>query len=162
MSEITFDEFAPAELAAWLGQTKSEYMAERMAAGESLVEARTNADASMERAFPSGSPRPDQMAGWVCYDGRRVGQLWIGPFGNDPEHWWVWNVEIDDTQRGRGLGRQAMILAEKLATAKGAKSIGLNVFAHNRVARSLYESLGYEEVSRQMRKPLPVQSETGG
>ena len=149
-----FEEFAPAELASWLERNKSGYIAERVAAGDTLAEATTNADASMERTFPSGSPGPGQLAGSVSYEGLRVGELWIGPFANDPQRWWVWSVEIDEAQRGRGLGRKAMVLAENLARANGASSIGLNVFAQNRVARSLHQSLGYEESSVQMRKAL--------
>jgi len=80
--------------------------------------------------------------------------LWIGPYSDDPQRWWVWNIEIDDAHRRKGLGRKAMLLAENLARDNGANSIGLNVFAHNRVARNLYQSLGYEESSVQMRKAL--------
>jgi len=149
-----FEEFAPAELASWLGRTKSGYIAERVAAGDTLAEATTNADESMERTFPGGSPGPGQLAGWVSHKGLRVGELWIGPFADDPQRWWVWNVEIAEAQRGRGLGRKAMVLAEDLARANGANSIGLNVFAQNQVARGLYQSLGYREASVQMRKTL--------
>ena len=46
------------------------------------------------------------------------------------------------------------MLAERLAAANGATTIGLNVFAHNVVARGLYRSLGYDETSVQMRKSL--------
>jgi ribosomal protein S18 acetylase RimI-like enzyme len=154
MSEVTFEEFAPAELASWLERSKSAYIAERMAAGDTLAEATTNADASMERTFPGGSPSPLQVAGWISSEGQRVGELWIGPYADDPQRWWVWNVEIDEAHRGTGLGRKAMLLAENLAKANGANSIGLNVFAQNRVARNLYQSLGYEESSVQMRKAL--------
>lgn len=149
-----FEEFAPAELASWLERAKSVYIAERVAAGDTLAEATTNADASMERTFPGGSPGAGQLAGWVSHEGLRVGDLWVGPYADDPQRWWVWNVEIDEAQRGRGLGRKAMVLAEDLARANGANSIGLNVFAQNHVARSLYQSLGYEESSVQMRKTL--------
>jgi ribosomal protein S18 acetylase RimI-like enzyme len=154
MSEMMFEEFVPAELASWLERTRSGYIAERVAAGDTLIEATSNADADIERTFPGGSPGPGQLAGWVSDDGLRVGELWIGPFADDPARWWVWNVEIDEAQRGRGLGRKAMVLAENLARANGANSIGLNVFAENRVARSLYQSLGYKESSLQMRKTL--------
>jgi predicted GNAT family acetyltransferase len=47
-----------------------------------------------------------------------------------------------------------MQLAETIATDGGATSLGLNVFAHNAVARALYASMGYEESSIQMRKKL--------
>lgn len=83
-----------------------------------------------------------------------MGHLWLGPFGDDPHRWWVWDVMIDESRRGEGLGRQAMLLAERLAAARGATSMGLNVFARNAVARRLYLALGYEETSLHMRKPL--------
>lgn len=63
-------------------------------------------------------------------------------------------TSIEEQFRGRGLGRQAMLLAEDLARASAATSIGLNVFAHNVQARNLYSSLGYQEASIQMRKDL--------
>lgn len=87
-----------------------------------------------------------------------VGELWVGPFDDDPQRWWVWDVAIDEPYRGRGLGRAAMVLAERLAGEHGATSIGLNVFARNEVARGLYRSLGYEEASVQMRKAVPKRS----
>jgi ribosomal protein S18 acetylase RimI-like enzyme len=61
---------------------------------------------------------------------------------------------IDEEFRGLGHGRQAMLLAEELARSEGASTIGLNVFGHNQVARSLYSSLGFRETSVQMRKDL--------
>jgi ribosomal protein S18 acetylase RimI-like enzyme len=154
MSEVTFEEFAPVELASWLERSKSAYIAERVESGDTLAEATTNAEASMERTFPGGSPSTSQLAGWVTYEGQRVGELWIGPYSDDPHRWWVWNIAIDDAHRGKGLGRKAMLLAENLARDNGANSLGLNVFARNRVARNLYQSLGYEESSVQMRKAL--------
>jgi ribosomal protein S18 acetylase RimI-like enzyme len=154
VSEMTFEEFNAAELAAWLARSRSGYISERMASGDTRDEATANADASIDRSFPGGSPGPGQMVGWVSYGGVRVGELWVGPFGDDPQRWWVWDVVIDETRRGQGLGRRTMILAEDLAAAHGAASLGLNVVAGNTVARRLYRSLGYEETSIQMRKSL--------
>ncbi|HUJ66561.1 MAG TPA: GNAT family N-acetyltransferase [Acidimicrobiales bacterium] len=154
MSELTFQEFDPADLASWLKRSRSGYISERVAAGDTLAEAAANADESLARTFPTGAPAPGQIVGSVSDGGVRVGELWIGPYGDDPHRWWVWDVAIDETRRGQGLGRKTMILAEGLATANGATSIGLNVFARNVVARGLYQSLGYEETSVQMRKSL--------
>jgi ribosomal protein S18 acetylase RimI-like enzyme len=72
----------------------------------------------------------------------------------EPEHWWVFDIEIHEQFRGRGLGRLAMRQAEDVARAEGAKTLGLNVFGNNTVARRLYESLDYTEIAVQMRKPL--------
>jgi ribosomal protein S18 acetylase RimI-like enzyme len=45
-----------------------------------------------------------------------------------------------------------MRLAEDEARARGMTSLGLNVHGQNTVARSLYESLGYEITALQMKK----------
>lgn len=158
MDDITFDTFGREEFASWLERARSNYISERMAAGDTLAEATANAESSLGRTFPNGSPGSGQMVGWISYNGVHVGELWIGPFGDDPQRWWVWDIAIDEEQRGQGLGRKAMILAEELAVAGGATSIGLNVFAHNEIARRLYLSLGYQESSVQMRKSLLSQS----
>ncbi len=164
MDPVSFEPFEPADLADWIGRSNAEYIEERMAAGDTLEEATANAQASMQRTFPNGEPGPGQLVGRLVCGGQQVGELWVGPSGPDPERWWVWNVEIHEQFRSRGLGRKAMLLAEELARTNGAKTIGLNVFAHNQAARRLYTSLGYEETAVQMRKDLvpPTNPESPG
>lgn len=152
--EVTLDQLDGPALAAWLESTGATYVEERMAAGDTRAEAESHANATFERHFPGGSPAPGQLVGRVRYGDREVGWLWVGPARSDPRSWWVWVVEIDSDLRGQGHGRRAMLLAEALARANGATTIGLNVFGSNRVARRLYTSLGYEEASIQMRKSL--------
>jgi len=67
---------------------------------------------------------------------------------------WVNDVEVDPEYRGRGYGRAAMLLAEREARVRGMTSLGLNVHGQNTVARSLYDSLGYQVTAQQMRKPV--------
>lgn len=47
-----------------------------------------------------------------------------------------------------------MLLAESHVRSRGGSALALNVFGFNTAARTLYESLGYETTSLQMRKPL--------
>ena len=103
---------------------------------------------------PVGLASPGQRAGRLFFAGEMIGELRLGQFAGDPQRRWVRNLRIEEQFRGRGLGRQAMLLAEDLARASGATSIGLNVFAHKVQARNLYSSLGYQEASIQMRKDL--------
>lgn len=154
VDELTFEQFEQADLSEWLERSNAEYVDERVASGDTLDEAQANAQASMERTFPGGVASHVQRVGRLSLAGETIGELWVGQFGTDPQRWWVWNVSIEEYFRGRGLGRQAMLLAEDLARASGATSIGLNVFAHNVAARNLYSSLGYRESSIQMRKDL--------
>jgi ribosomal protein S18 acetylase RimI-like enzyme len=165
MGEVQFEPFDSPDFAEWLVRNNSEYIQERVAAGDSPDEAKANAEAAMQRTFPNGSPDPGQLAGRLVWGGQRIGELWVGRFGSDPERWWVWDVRVDEPFRGRGFGRQAMLLAEELARTNDAVSIGLNVFADNTVARNLYASLGYRESSVHMRKEVirsPVGEETAG
>ena len=68
----------------------------------------------------------------VVVDGEEAGQLWIGPrTPDDYDHWWVWDIEIDEAWRGRGVGRAAMELIERGSRAHGAIEIGLSVTAEN-------------------------------
>ena len=53
-------------------------------------------------------------------------------------------VEIDEAHRGQGLGREAMEAAEAWTLEHGGTRISLNVFGPNIVARSLYDSLGFQ------------------
>jgi ribosomal protein S18 acetylase RimI-like enzyme len=106
---------------------------------------RAERDERVERA-PSGESGTS---------GTPVGFVWVGP---NPlaaaGAWWVWDVEIDEAERGRGLGRAAMQLTEDYVRGQGGDTLGLNVMGYNTAAKRLYESLGFETASTRMRKQL--------
>ena len=60
---ITFEPFPPSALDEWIKKTVVQYIDERVAAGDSLAEAESNANSSIERLFPNGSPAPGQLVG---------------------------------------------------------------------------------------------------
>ena len=82
-----------------------------------------------------------------------VGNLWVS-VKEDKKEAWISKIEIAEAHRGKGLGREVLLLLEAQLKAQGFKQIGLHVFGDNLVARHLYESLGYEPYSIQMRKKL--------
>jgi ribosomal protein S18 acetylase RimI-like enzyme len=146
----------PAEaLSAWIARSNSEYVRERMAAGDSAEYAEERAAESNAQYFPDGRPAEGQLVVEVVEEGEVVGVLWIGPMSpRHPHEWWVFDIEIAEAHRGRGLGRATMLLAEDAAREHGAVKLGLNVFGHNTVAQGLYRSLGYETTAINMAKPL--------
>jgi ribosomal protein S18 acetylase RimI-like enzyme len=88
-------------------------------------------------------------------DGARVGTLWISEQERDHGRFlWIFDVSVDPEQRGRGYGREAMLLAEEEARRRGLPAVQLNVFGGNDVARGLYRSLGYRENSVWMSKDV--------
>jgi ribosomal protein S18 acetylase RimI-like enzyme len=144
------------ELAEFIRAQVSSYIDERVTAGDARPDAERIALEQIAALFPGGHPAPGQLVFRILDDGDdRIGLLWIGP--QTPQRsgaFWVWSVEIDAAYRGRGFGRTAMRLAEEAARTHGATELGLNVFGPNVVARSLYESMGYEPTAINMRKSL--------
>ncbi|HKN96001.1 MAG TPA: GNAT family N-acetyltransferase [Pseudonocardiaceae bacterium] len=154
-AELTTRTMTDDEIAEFGRQHLGEYVAQRMAAGEPPERARTHADDEWARYFPDGTPAAGHRFYRLLAGGEPAGILWLGPSpdgrtGTD----WIFYVEIDEAMRGRGYGRAAMRIAERDATAHGARSLGLNVFGGNTVARQLYESTGYRPTAITMVKEL--------
>ena len=146
---------AEEEIRSWLASERSHYIEERARSGEERVQAVERADQEIGQLFPDGSPAPGQNVYRVLDDATVVGTLWVGQqYDAPPGQWWVYNIQIDEPYRGRGLGKATMLAAEVKARELGAARLGLNVFGHNEVARRLYEGLGYETQAIQMRKTL--------
>jgi ribosomal protein S18 acetylase RimI-like enzyme len=149
LRSATADEIEP-----WLSRLAADYAAE-IAGAASLPpdEARQKADNDLRAQLKD---RTGQLMFRLTAGEQPVGWLWLAvPFpGGDPAMAWVNYVQVDPEFRGRGYGRQAMVLAEREAVARGMTSVGLNVHGPNVVARALYDSLGYQVTAQQMKKVL--------
>lgn len=145
----------PDEASAFAARQLSDYITHRTAAGEDAEHARQHAESQYAQFFPGGAPAPGHRLYFVLDGESQVGTLWIGPAPDSTDgKEWVYYVEVDEPLRGRGYGTAAMLLAEEDSASHGAAELGLNVFGFNKRARGLYESLGYETMSLQMRKLL--------
>ncbi len=108
-----------------------------------------------EALWPDGRPGPEHHIYAVEKDGFGIGFLWLAERDSHGRKVvWVYDVWIDEEHRGRGLGREAMRLAEQETRMFGGARLELNVFGRNDVARGLYRSLGYEESAILMGKDL--------
>jgi ribosomal protein S18 acetylase RimI-like enzyme len=118
--------------------------------------ARLKVSRDLDALFPEGTIGAGHAVFVVEADGERVGSLWAGerpdPVGRPTL--FVYDIRIDEGQRGRGYGRAAMIAAEAEAARRGIDRIALNVFGGNDRARSLYRSLGFIERAVTMDKML--------
>jgi [ribosomal protein S18]-alanine N-acetyltransferase len=56
----------------------------------------------------------------------------------------VYSVVVSPAARGQGLGHRLIALAERTARAQGRTRLRLEVRTHNRAARALYQSRGYQ------------------
>jgi ribosomal protein S18 acetylase RimI-like enzyme len=148
---VSLEAMTAQEIAVWLPVSSARYVAERIEAGESPDHA-DRVVASQRRAmFRDGVPNVGQFLFNVREGDRTVGGAWIGvaPTG-EPGAYYLYEIEIHELQRGRGLGRATMVALNEWARAQGATKISLNVFGPNLRARALYDSLGYEVVATSM------------
>ena len=66
----------------------------------------------------------------------------------------IYDFSADETLRGRGYGKAALLGLEQKVKALGITSVSLHVFGHNRAAWALYEKTGYEVTNVNMTKRL--------
>lgn len=141
---------------SWLQRSTNEYIGDLVASGQNPAQASAQAKSTMDSAFLQGHPTADNAVFNVYHENLGVvGYLWVGTdTSEDPAAWWIWDIVIDSDQRGKGLGRRTMLLAEDYARSMGARTLGLNVFGFNTTALELYKSVGYETTSLKMRKEI--------
>ena len=152
----------PAErLPGWIASSQADYVDDLLRAGEDRAVALVKAARAFEDYFAGGAPPQGHHVYDVIDGAEPVGSLWLGPQpGGSADAWWVWDITIDAGQRGRGLGRLAMTLAEDEVRRHGGTTLGLSVFGFNAAARGLYASLGYQTRSIQMFKTLEERTTT--
>jgi len=146
------------EFDEWLPRQQALYASEIVASGAlPAAAAAQKAIHDTTTRLAGGSSTPGQLIFRLMAGEEPAGWLWLEvPYsgGGDPHMAWVNDIEVDEACRGRGYGRQAMLLAQHEVRNRGMTSIGLNVHGRNTIARALYDSLGYEVMSQQMKKPL--------
>jgi ribosomal protein S18 acetylase RimI-like enzyme len=146
----------PDEYPAFIAASRAGYTHDMVVHGGMLPAiAQKKSEEDHLAILPDGLATAGQSIFVVESDGETVGHLWVAERGT-PERrtLFIYGVEIDEGQRGRGFGRAAMLLAEGEARARRIGRVELNVFGGNEVARGLYRSLGYAETSVQMAKEL--------
>jgi len=112
----------------------------------------TTFDSLVHRAEMASKSAHD-FYGCLLWDDEPVGIL-TGAV--DPSHLWkkesksFWpGIVIGESHaRGKGAGRQTMLWCEDIAREMGCHRIELGVFEYNTIARRLYVSLGYSELTR--------------
>jgi ribosomal protein S18 acetylase RimI-like enzyme len=141
------------EYDAWLPEAMAGYAADIERAGGPADAAQAKAERDFPALLPDGLASEGQSLYTVEDGGEAVGVLWVAERENDfGTSLFVYDVQIDEAHRGRGLGKAAMVLAEEEARRRGITQVSLNVFGGNDVARNLYRSLGYDETAVFMMK----------
>ncbi len=145
------------EYLVWSIHSKENYAAEKEKEGLSSDDAKAEAEKSFERLLPQGKDTPNYYLYTVMEVSQNlpVGILWWGVQKQGSKSVaWIYDIELRPELRGNGFGRATMELAMKDALSKGYERLGLHVFGHNKIAQSLYQSMGFEPTNIVMYKNL--------
>ncbi len=146
---------SPAEYQEWSRASKENYKNENIKNGLTLEEAERKTDEDFERLLPLGLESKDQYIFSIFSDEELIGTLWFGVRGAlNNRKAFIYDIVLDEKHRGKGYGQSAMTLLEMEVKKLGLKHIGLHVFGHNKVARAVYEKLGYEVTNLNLEKVL--------
>lgn len=147
------------EITTWMRSVLTDYVAQRVRAGEREEQARTRAEARYAEQFPGGRPAPGHRLYVVEDDtGTGAARVWVGPHPDrpdDPAAAWLFFIEVEEARRGQGYGRRTLEALEAELVRADVTELGLNVFSGNETARSLYATSGYRERAITMCKTLP-------
>ncbi|WP_432806565.1 GNAT family N-acetyltransferase [Mesobacillus maritimus] len=150
---VRLDKMNSSEFEQYLSHAIRGYADEHVKAGNwNEQEALSKATKEYERLLPDGEKTANHTLFTIRDEDKEVGMIWLAQRANDKG--FIYDINIWEENQGRGYGKQAMIEIEKVARKLGLKSIKLHVFGHNRVARGLYEKLGYLETSIVMEKKI--------
>ena len=148
MTESEFD--------AYLEKAVPEYAADKAGAGDwSEEEALERSRQSYQELLPNGVKTENHYLFRIQLEesGEKIGMVWMKHETPRP-HGFIYDIALDEAQRGKGYGKQTMLALEEVAKGLGLKTIGLHVFAKNMAAMKLYKGLGYEVTSQNMTKKL--------
>jgi GNAT superfamily N-acetyltransferase len=144
------------EFDAWRAATRDGYAYSiEFEGGVPHDAAQKKADDDFAAVLPDGIATKGHLFYVVDEGDGPVGDLWLAEReGMSGPQLFVYDVHVDEAQRGKGYGRRLMEFADEEARRLGLPRIALNVFGGNEVARQLYRSLGYYESAVFMVKEL--------
>ncbi|MFE4636520.1 GNAT family N-acetyltransferase [Streptomyces sp. NPDC056773] len=148
---VTGRPMTEAEFGTWLAAGREEYAQNWISRGMPAEAAHTKSANDHAAMLPLGLATPGVSISVLEAAGVPVGSVWVAPSGGDS---YVYDVAVAEEHRGRGYGRDLMLLAERTALAAGHRVLGLHVFTDNVPALRLYESLGYRTTNLNYAKDL--------
>ena len=153
MANVSLRPMSDQEFDDWFADSKRAYAGDLARAyRQSNSDTQATVDALSTRMLPVGRHTNGHRFLRVLDGEDPVGWLWLGP--GDAGALYIYDIVIAADRRGEGFGTAALLATEEIARSLGFDSVGLSVFGHNPRAKTLYEAVGYQTVTTQMRKPL--------
>ena len=104
-----------------------------------------------EQLLPDGIHSKDQYLYSIIDDENKIGVLWVQV---KDQKAFIYDFVIDESFRGKGFGKQALIAMDEKLKAMSVESVGLHVFGDNITAQELYKKMGFQITGIHMKKKL--------
>ncbi|MBD1222095.1 GNAT family N-acetyltransferase [Virgibacillus halodenitrificans] len=112
-----------------------------------LKEDQKNFIESVDECLEEANTVPQWRPVAIYNEEEMVGFAMYGSFGPNKDTW-IDRIIIDEKYQGNGFGKKAMFrLIEIVSKEYGVKDIHLSIVEENKVARHLYESIGFKYIN---------------
>lgn len=116
-------------------------------------EALTRSESEYNNLLPDGvNSDKNHLFSIINEDDEVIGMIWLNEKENKSS--FIYDISVNEDYQGKGYGHRAMKEIEHIASSLGLEKIELHVFGHNKIARNLYEKLGYKETNVIMSKSI--------
>jgi ribosomal protein S18 acetylase RimI-like enzyme len=132
------------EAQSWLAESVVDFAADLVESGGlSPDEASAKARKMLDEILPELEDTAGHEFVWVVSGDAHVGRVWFAPSVDDPTVLYIWDMAVDEEQRGQGVGGAALDAIICRARDRGMSGVGLSVFEANDAAHRLYERTGF-------------------
>ena len=150
---LTLELMSAAEFQDYLNEAIGIYAKEHVIAGNwNESEAVDKATKEYAKLLPEGQNTENHYLYTIRYENQEVGMVWLSQKSKDKG--FIYDINIWENHQGLGYGKEAMKAIEEVGKKLGLEKIKLHVFGHNKVARRLYEKLGYQTTDLVMEKQI--------
>ena len=142
------------DLEPYLERGIREYADDHVRNGNwSAEEALERSRKEFEQLLPEGVNSRDQFLYSIVdkTDGDKIGLLWVQV---KDQKAFIYDFIIDESFRGKGYGKQALLALDEKLKSMDVESVGLHVFGDNITAQELYRKMGYQITGIHMKKTL--------
>ncbi|PAD27385.1 GNAT family N-acetyltransferase [Niallia circulans] len=141
------------EYQRYLSSAIKTYAEEKVLAGNwKQDESLKKAEEEYTKLLPQGEKTERNFLYTIQKGDEAVGVIWLAQ--KSEELGFIYDIYILEKYQGNGYAKEALKSIENVGQKLGLKKIGLHVFGHNKVARGLYEKLGYETTNVLMEKDI--------
>jgi len=148
INEKDFDEYFKQAI---IGYAKEKVASSNWTEEEALE----RAEKEFTYLLPNGEKTENHYIYSIIKDHHKVGVIWLGQASPlRKTEGYIYDFVIFDEFQGKGFGKEAMKEIDQKAKEIGMNRIELHVFGHNKIARLLYEKIGYEITNIIMAKSI--------